>query len=207
MGSQYRYQVLYSDIGGVLGTNGWDANLRHSACAHFGIAPDEIEGRHQLVFDSYERGYLSFEQYLRRVFFNKPRDFELDDVRDYTYEQSIPWPQNIALFRRVKEANDLKLGLISNEGAGIAQYRVGKFGLRHLAHFMVISHFVHLRKPDPAIWQLALDLAQVTPAESIYVDDRELFVNVAADLGFTAFQHVSLESTRERFLQLGLAVE
>ncbi len=70
----------------------------------------------------------------------------------------------------------------------------------------MISSFVHLRKPDRAIWQLALDLAQSTPEESIYVDDREMFVDVAADMGFTAIHHVSLESTRDSFQRLGLVV-
>lgn len=202
-----KYQVLYSDIGGVLGTNGWDTNLRRGICDHFELSFDEIESRHHLMFDSYERGYLTFEQYLHYVFFEKPRPFELAQVRDYTYAQSVAWPENIALFRLVKRANGLKLGLVSNEGGGITEHRVGKFGLRDLADFMVISHCVHLRKPDRAIWNLALDLAQVTAAESIYIDDREMFVNIAADIGFTAIHHVSLESTREQFRQLGLVVE
>jgi putative hydrolase of the HAD superfamily len=64
-----------------------------------------------------------------------------------------------------------------------------------------------MRKPDHQIWKLALDLAQVTPAESIYVDDREIFVQVALEIGFTAIQHVSIESTRQKFLDLGLRLE
>jgi putative hydrolase of the HAD superfamily len=81
-----------------------------------------------------------------------------------------------------------------------------KFGLREVADFIVVSHCVHMRKPDKQIWQLALDMAQVTPDQCIYVDDREMFVNVAATLGFTAFQHVDLASTREKFQRLGLTV-
>ncbi len=202
-----KYRVLYSDIGGVLGTNGWDTNLRRGLYARFGVAFDETEARHQLMFDSYERGYMTFEQYLGHVFFDRPRDFSLEEVRDYTYEQSVAWPENIAFFSRLKKANGLKLGLVSNEGSGITENRVGKFGLRELADFMIISHFVHMRKPDRAIWKLALDLAQVTPAEAIYVDDRDPFVRIAAELGFTAIQHVSLESTRDKFREIGLIVD
>lgn len=202
-----RYQVLYSDIGGVLGTNGWDTNLRQAICDHFEVSFDDIEGRHHLMFDTYERGYMTFEQYLHYVFFGSPRAFELEQLRDYTYAQSVAWPENIALFQQVKSLNCLKLGLISNEGSGITEHRVGKFGLRDLADFMVISHFVHMRKPDPAIWKLALNIAQVTAAESIYIDDREMFVNIAADLGFAVIHHVSLENTRNEFLRLGLTVE
>ena len=201
-----RFRVLYSDIGGVLGTNGWDTDIRHSVCTKFNLALDEVDKRHQLMFDSYERGFMKFEDYLRWVFFATPRPFSLEALRDFAFSASIPWPENIAFFQQVKKANGLKFGLISNEGQGITEYRVNTFGLREVADFIVVSHCVHMRKPDRQIWQLALDMAQVTPDECVYVDDREMFVNVAAEIGFTAFQHVDLDSTREKFKRLGLAV-
>jgi putative hydrolase of the HAD superfamily len=198
------YQILFSDIGGVLGTNGWDSALRTKVVAHFNLDAEQVEKRHLLMFDSYERGFLTFDEYLEYVFFNQPRPFELADLRDLILDGSVLWPENIELFRRVKVANGLKFALISNEGQGITEHRVGKFGLRAVADFMVISHCVHMRKPDTQIWQLALDLAQVSVMDAIYVDDREMFVKVARDLGFTSFQHVSLEETRLRFEELGL---
>jgi len=202
-----RFRILYSDIGGVLGTNGWDGALRRKVALRFNVDIDEIEPRHHLMFDSYERGYLSFEEYLRSVFFGAPRDFTVEQLREFTYQHSTPWPENIEFFKRVKTANGLKLALISNEGRGITEHRVGKFGLRELADFMVISHCVRLRKPDREIWQLALNLAQATPRESLYVDDRELFANAAHDIGFTAIHHVSLEHTAEQLRQLGLQLD
>jgi putative hydrolase of the HAD superfamily len=202
-----KFRVLYSDIGGVLATNGWDANVRKKIAAHFKVDLDEIESRHHLMFDSFERGYVSFEDYLGHVLFTSPRDFTLEEVRDYTYNASVAWPENIAFLKRLKSANELKLGLISNEGRGIAEHRLAKFGLREFADFVLISHFVHFRKPDREIWQLALNLAQATPEESIYIEDREMFVNVAAEIGFTAVHHVSLQSTTERLRALGLQVE
>jgi putative hydrolase of the HAD superfamily len=201
------FTVLYTDIGGVLGTNGWDTALRRRLCAHFDVDFEEIEARHHLMFDSYERGFLSLVDYFRYVFFSSPRSFTVADLRDYTFNQSIVWPENIAFFKHVKQVNKLKMGLISNEGQGLTEHRVGKFGLRQLADFMVISHYVHMRKPDHEIWRLALNLAQAHPHEAIYVDDREMFVNVAAELGFTAVHHTSLESTRHRLRELSLAVD
>ena len=201
-----KFTALYTDIGGVLGTNGWDTPLRRRLCAHFHIDFDEIEARHHLMFDSYERGFLPLDDYLRHVFFASARPFTIADLREYTFSQSTAWPENIAFFKQLKQSNQLKMGLISNEGEGITEHRVGKFGLRQLADFMVISHYVHMRKPDHEIWRLALNLAQADPREAIYVDDREMFVNVAAELGFTAIHHISLEGTRDRFRDLGLAI-
>jgi putative hydrolase of the HAD superfamily len=202
--ADHRFRVIYSDIGGVLGTNGWDTSIRHDVCSKFNLSIDEIDKRHQLMFDSYERGFMKFVEYLRWVFFASPRTFTVEMLRDHAFSASVPWPDNIALFHAVKKANRLKFGLISNEGQGLTEYRVKTFGLREVADFMVISHCVHMRKPDRQIWQLALDLAQATPDQCLYIDDREMFVNVAAAMGFTAFQHVDLDSTREKFERLGL---
>ena len=204
---QKPYQILFSDIGGVLGTNGWDTHLRRRVCEEFRIDFEETEKRHHLMFDSFERGFLTFEAYLNHVIFWSPRDFTSADVRGYTYAASIPWEENIALEQKVKTLNGLKLALISNEGEGITENRIRKFNLRELADFMVISHFVHFRKPDPEIWNLALNLAGVTVEESIYVDDRETFVAVAAKMGFTAIHHVSLEETGRQLRELGLKTE
>jgi putative hydrolase of the HAD superfamily len=199
-----RFRALFSDIGGVLGTNGWDTGVRETICAHFQLDRDEILGRHRLMFDSYERGYMTFAEYLRRVFFAVSRPFTLEQVRDLAYAQSVAWPENIAFLSRVKRSNNLRVALISNEGEGITEHRVGKFKLHAVADFMVISHFVHMRKPDPEIWQLALNLAQVTAAESVYIDDRPMFADCAAELGFTAVRHVSLEQTTADLRNLGL---
>src|SRR5947209_5381618 len=100
-----RFRNLYSDIGGVLGTNGWDTPLRRRICEHFSIQQEEIEARHRLMFDSYERGRMDFEEYLRSVVFMSPRPFSWEEVRDFTYAASTPWPENIRFFKQVKDAN------------------------------------------------------------------------------------------------------
>src|SRR4051794_15128801 len=96
------FRMLFSDIGGVLGTNGWDTPLRKDICARFLLDHGEIESRHRLMFDSYERGFLTFEEYLRHVFLAAPRHFTWEDVRDFTYAASTPWLENIEFFKRVK---------------------------------------------------------------------------------------------------------
>lgn len=202
-----RFLALFSDIGGVLGTNGWDTEIRIKVGEHFGCDLDFIQGRHRLMFDSYERGYMTFNEYLTRVFCPGSQSFTVDQVRAFAFEQSVPWKPNIDLLRRIKNANQLKVGLISNEGEGLTEYRVQKFGLRDASDFMIFSYFVHMRKPDLEMWRLALNLAQIPPEQAIYIDDRPMFADIAAELGFTAIQHTSLENTASELEKLGLAVK
>ena len=64
-----KYKALFLDIGGVLGTNGWDRGARTRAAAQFGLDLAEMDERHHLTFDTYEEGKLSLDDYLNRVIF------------------------------------------------------------------------------------------------------------------------------------------
>ena len=202
-----RYKVLFTDIGGVIATNGWDTALRTKVVKHFHLDPEETASRHNLVFDAYERGNMTFEDYLRWTIFYKPRPFTVEEARSYVYDQSKMLPGTYGMYQKVKANNGIKLAMISNEGSGLTQHRVAKFKLRELADFMIFSYAVGMRKPDPGIWKLALALGQVSAEESIYIDDRKLFVEFAAELGFTAHHHLTSERTAAWLAGLDLPTE
>lgn len=64
--------TLFSDVGGVLLTNGWDRRSRRLAAETFDLDPDEMDERHHLTFDAYEEGKLSLDDYLDRTVFHAP---------------------------------------------------------------------------------------------------------------------------------------
>jgi putative hydrolase of the HAD superfamily len=61
-----------------------------------------------------------------------------------------------------------------------------------------------MRKPDVAIFQLALDLAQTPPAQAIFIDNTEMFVQIAKRLGIRGLLHADFESTRSKLASFGL---
>jgi putative hydrolase of the HAD superfamily len=73
--------------------------------------------------------------------------------------------------------------------------------------FFISSCFVHYRKPDADLYRLALDCAQVMPEESVYIDDRAMFVEVARGLGINGIHHTGFESTKAALAALGLSLE
>ena len=66
-------------------------------------------------------------------------------------------PRRIFAARTVLAIN---IAVVSNEAREVNAYRIHHFKLRPLVDFFVSSCFVHLRKPDPDIFRLALDMAQ-----------------------------------------------
>ena len=199
--------TLFLDVGGVLLTNGWDRKARARAADKFGLDLEAVNDRHHLNFDTYEQGKQSLDEYMKRVIFYEPRTFSTDTFRQFMLDQSQRLPHMIEFVTALKHRYKLKIAVVSNEGRELTLHRVKKFQLGDFVDFFIFSSFVHLRKPDPDIFSLALDIAQVPPAEVVYLDDRELFVSVAQGLGVRGIHHRDYETARDALAKWGLALE
>lgn len=198
-------RALFIDIGGVLLTDGWNRNARHKAAERFGLDYEDLDERHHLTFDTYEEGKITLDEYLRRMVFFTPRAFTPGEFKAFMFSGSAALPGMIDLVKGLKGRHRLKAVVISNEGRELTEYRIGRFGLREFVDFFISSGFVHLRKPDPEIYSLALDVAQVRPEEVVYVEDRPMFVQVAEGMGIRGICHRSAEETAVALGALGLA--
>jgi putative hydrolase of the HAD superfamily len=199
--------TLFVDIGGVLLTNGWEKKSRKLAAKKFNLDFNEMEGRHNLTFGTYELGKLNLKEYLRRVVFYQKRSFTYEEFREFMFAQSKPYPQMIELICHLKTQYGLKIAVVSNEAYEINAYRIKKFKLRSFVDFFISSCFVHLRKPDTDIFRMALNIAQTPTQKVVYIENTPMFVTVAEGLGIKSIYHTSYQSTRDKLTQLGLRVK
>lgn len=199
-------KMILLDIGGVLLSNGWDSQLRKKIILHFGLEESEFNSRHHLLFDSFERGKISFEQYLRGTIFYEKRGFSQEEVKNFAFEQAEAFSDMILYIKEYKMAHGVKIAALSNEGKEIAQDRIERFNLNNFIDFFVISGCVHLRKPDPEIYQLVLDLAQLPAQEIVYIEDRYPFVEMGRSLGMHAIHHTTKESTESQLESYSIGV-
>jgi putative hydrolase of the HAD superfamily len=204
MKKQSPITAIFTDIGGVLLTNGWDRGSRRKAIEYFRLDDEETEERHHLCFDTLEVGKITLEEYFERVVFYKRRSFTRDEFWKFMCNQSQPLPHMARLMQQLKKKHRLKIVVVSNEGRELAEYRIKQFKLDAFADFFIISSFVHFRKPDADIFRIALDIAQVHPKQVVYLEDRPMFVQVAGTLGIHGIRHLDYNSTRERLAKIGL---
>lgn len=193
---------LFVDIGGVLLTNGWDHLERKRASTHFKLESTEFEYRHHLTFDTYEEGKITLVEYLNRVVFYKKRTFTMAEFRRYMFSQSKPYPQMIGLIKDLKLKYGLKVVAVSNEARELNDHRIRKFKLNDFVDTFISSSFVHIRKPDEEIFRLAFDISQARPEEVVYIENTEMFVQVAEGLGIKSIYHTNYESTRAKLESL-----
>ena len=195
---------MFLDIGGVLLTDGWQTKSRKLAAKAFRLDFSAMEERHHTVFDTYEEGKLTLEEYLGWVVFYKKRPFTRAQFRKFMFAQSKPYPEMIEFIRELKARHGLKIIVLSNEARELNAYRIHKFKLDGFVDAFVSSCYVHLRKPDPDIFRLALDIAQ-TPAEQIvYIENTAMFVQIAESMGIRGLLHKDCRSTRVQLAKLGL---
>ncbi|MGA9531743.1 MAG: hypothetical protein WBR18_03425, partial [Anaerolineales bacterium] len=144
--------ALFLDIGGVLLTNGWDHALRARTADHFGLDLDELNERHHLTYDTFEEGKLSFNAYLDRIVFYKPRSFDKSTFKEYVVNQAKAHTDAIDFFIALKGRHQLTIAAVSNEGRELMEDRIDRFDLRRLIDFFIGSCYVHFRKPDADIF-------------------------------------------------------
>ncbi|HVT15702.1 MAG TPA: HAD-IA family hydrolase [Thermoanaerobaculia bacterium] len=197
---------LFTDLGGVLLTNGWDRALRRRVAERFGLDAAQMDERHHLTYDTYESGKMGLSTYLERVVFYEPRPFGEQELVEFILAAAQPFQDMIDLVCRLKARHRLKIAVVSNEGRELTADRIRRFRLDEFVDFFVVSSFVHFRKPDEDIFRIALDIAQAVPERVVYIEDRQMFVEVAAKLGMHALWHRAYETTRDELAALGLAL-
>jgi putative hydrolase of the HAD superfamily len=201
--------ALFLDIGGVMLTNGWDRRSREAAAKQFNLDLDDLNDRHRMTFDTYEAGKLSLDNYLKRAVFYKDRPFTIEAFKTFMYDQSEAYPEMIDLIKALKAKYDLKIAVVNNEGRELNEHRIKTFRLNEFVDFFISSCFVHFRKPDVDIWKVALDIAQVPKEEVVYIDDRNMFVQVAESLGLRGITHnyKNVGQTRQALADMGLKLD
>jgi putative hydrolase of the HAD superfamily len=195
---------VFLDIGGVLLTVGWDHQARKRAATHFSLEVAEMEDRHRLAFETYEEGKLTLEEYLGWVVFYQKRAFTRTQFRRFMFAQSKPYPEMIELVRQLKAKYGLKIVVVSNEGREVNAHRIRTFKLDRFVDAFISSCFVHVRKPDPDIFRLVLDIAQVPTRQVVYIENTPMFVQIAEGVGIRSILHTEYRSTRAVLASLGL---
>ena len=194
---------VFFDIGGVLGTNGWDTEQRTNAAAEFGL-DGEFDARHREISGDWELGRLTVDEYLDIAVFYQPRPFSRDAFYAWMKDQSRPFEESVRLARRVAERGQVSLFTLNNESAELNQHRIEKFGLADIFDAFFSSCWLGVRKPTPRIYTVALAATQASPAQSLLIDDRAQNLGPAAARGMRTILYRNPAQLEEALVSEGL---
>jgi putative hydrolase of the HAD superfamily len=175
--------TLFWDVGGVVLSNAWDHEERAAAIQHFGLDATSFEERHELVNTAFETGRMSLDAYLEQTVFYCARSFSQEEFKAFLFARSTENHGTRAVLDEVTAAGRYLLATLNNESTELNAYRIRHFQLRRNFKAFFTSCYLGVRKPDAAIFRLALDITQRAAEECIFIDDRPLNVECAQRLG------------------------
>jgi putative hydrolase of the HAD superfamily len=98
------------------------------------------------------------------------------------------------------------MGTINNESRELNLHRIEECGMRKIFQVFVSSCFVGLRKPEPDIYRLALEITQIPAEESCFIDDRALNLESAAKMGMQTIRMETVGQLKSDLAKLGVGV-
>jgi putative hydrolase of the HAD superfamily len=196
-------QLVLFDIGGVLGSNGWDREQRAAAIERFGIDAEDFQYRHEETVGALEAGQISLDEYLDVTVFCSPRTFSREEFKAFMFAQSVPWSESIAVARDVARSG-VRMATLNNESEELNRHRIVRFGLGEIFPTFFSSCWLGVRKPTHRIYERVFGMTMAAPEQTVFVDDRVQNLNPAAAMGVKTILFESPEQLRADLRGLGL---
>lgn len=160
---------------------------------------------HNPLWEGFEEGKLSPHDFVAQV--TQTLQLKLPEAAFIEIWNDIFWENApvVELMRLVRR-NRYPVYVVSNVNPLHLAHIRQRFSVLHEVDHVVASCEVEVRKPDPAIYQRALDHAQVTPPAAVFVDDTLGHVEAARQLGIHGIHYQDPERLLQEFQQLGVSL-
>jgi putative hydrolase of the HAD superfamily len=148
---------------------------------------------------AFDRGDITAEAYWMALAKDAGTEIDpeqLDQVCKWDIEMWGKANLEMVHWLRQLRQGGIKTGLLSNIHPAMIAYLRENFDWLKLFDFKTFSAEVRLIKPDPAIYEHTLRGLGVRAGETLFVDDREINVQAARELGIHALQFRSVTQLR-----------
>lgn len=186
------FEVLLCDLGNVIAF--YDHMISAQNLARIvGIPAEEAFKR---VFESeynqaFVLGHIDQHEFYSRM------QMQFEGLPFPSYDQFVNiWVMIFRPNHRMVEALDelhgkVKMVLVSNTNVLHFNWISSKFPeiVSPFGKNLILSHEVHLQKPQPEIFHAALKLVDATPEQCLFVDDNAEFVAAATELGIKSLHY------------------
>lgn len=188
--------TLIIDFGGVMTTNLFDA-MRSFAVREslpqesvVDLLTSDEEGAHALA--ALERGDASQHEF--EVVIGKALGVSPEDLVPRILADLKPDPLMLTAIESIR-ARGNKVVVLSNTWGLEPHNPYEPYELDSRADAVIYSEVVHLRKPDPEIFRIAVESVNAQPQSCIFVDDVAHNLPSAEKMGMRVIHHVNSMAT------------
>ena len=196
-------KTVICDLGGVYFTDGSALAIERISAA-YGIPPDRVGD--VLMGDlgsSYRLGEITATDFWDRAKESWDLQVSTDEIASIWLRAYEPVEGTVAIVDRLRAAGYRTLFLSDNVQERI-DYLEETCGFLHRFAGGVLSHLAGLRKPDPKIYELALEKASCAAAQCVYVDDKPAMLEPAMRMGMSAIPFENPGQLERDLQSLGL---
>lgn len=196
-------RAVIFDLGGVLlRTNSQQPRIE--LATRFGISPSELE---EIIFynpisQKAERGEASVDQVWVEIasLLNRPVE-EMPEIQRKYFEADQVDFDLIKLIQQLR--GQYKTALLSNTWfVDLPTWMRDTLQIPDTFDVIISSAYHRMAKPEPGIFQLALDMVGAQPEETVFVDDNEKNIAAANALGIHTIRFKNAEQARNELLNL-----
>ncbi len=95
------------------------------------------------------------------------------------------------------------MATLNNESRALNDHRIEVLGLRDHFSTFFSSCYLGVRKPEPEIFRIAIDVTRSDPADCLFIDDRQLNLECASLEGMRTVQFKDPAGLRADLSDLG----
>ena len=206
--SRSQARTIFWDLGGVLLTNGWDIHQRARVLTSLGVDLPAYEAVHDAVNFYWERGLLSAPEFFEQTVItpNPHLNLTFDQLWPLVCgESKVLHPGSFDILSSLRDSGQYRLATLNNESRELNVYRLDSFNLRQYFDYFICSGYVHEMKPQPGIYQAAIDICGLPPETALFIDDKPENCEAAINLGMQAIRFVSAVQLNEDLAALGIS--
>lgn len=164
---------------------------------------EEVTGRIDLT--AHETGRLEGSQLLQQIAALAPQPIAASALEEAWVDMLRPDPAMLRLAERLRRRH--RIFLLTNVGDLHWAHLEQVVGLHHYALDVLRSDLAGVMKPDPKIYLEAECRFGLSPAQTVFIDDRPENVDAACARGWQAFVHRDSVLTTATLRGLGLDPE
>jgi putative hydrolase of the HAD superfamily len=175
----------------------------------FGLNTDQFLPLWERNRGPFDRGDLSAKVYWSMLAADAGVSIDSRQMEELCTLDLEMWSHiNSAMIDWVRQlrASGLKVGLLSNMPADMVTHCRKQFAWLEVFDFATFSADVRLIKPDRAIYEYTLRGLGVKPSEAIFLDDREVNIQAARELGMQAIRVQSATQLKKDLQAAGFTI-
>ncbi|MFX0103892.1 MAG: HAD family hydrolase [Candidatus Hodarchaeota archaeon] len=109
----------------------------------------------------------------------------------------------IEIIKKIRDKNQYKLLALSNLNSSHWNYILDKkWDFINYFDELILSHEIHLIKPNPKAFEYAIQKAGCNPEQIVYVDDGLNNIRSARELGIIGIKYINIDELKEEFKKL-----